>query len=305
MGINLRSAIAALVTAVFVQGLSIGLIAPNVPKGLCQPTTAQAFRYTYPAYLQVQLHNTDGAVRVESHDQDHITIEGEIRAFTQGSYDKAHLDKYLQGLIHIEQGHHQLQIISEPQSRPDFLDIEVHYRIKVPENTNLALEESNGNVHVGPNCGRVLVDGNNTDINIEAPLGPVEVQTANGRVRIQDAQDETIVETVNGNIQAHMQAGTLQATTANGSITAHLLQSDVGAVELTAMNGGITMIADPSFGAMVNAASTKGLVQSEIPINGQDALLKRHEVRGEIGDGAARVFLSSLNGDIEIKRSTL
>ncbi len=314
MGIKLRSSIAALILAIAIQGLSIGLISPNIPQSLCQPTLTKQVSLSYPArrevslfypaYQQVQLQNTNGAVTVNTHDENTILIEAEIRAFHNGKYVKEDLAAYLDTLIQVEEADKQLIIVSEPDTRPDYLDLEVHYTLLVPRNTHLALKESDGNVYIGKDCGRVLVDGNNTDIHIVSPLGPVEVQTANGRVRIQDAQDETIIETVNGNIYAQMLGGSLQATTGNGSISTHILSTEVGGAELTAMNGGITMVVSANYGATVNATTSTGVITTEIPLDTQDGVQKRREVRGHFGVGTSRLNLSSLNGDITIKRDS-
>ena len=259
MGITVRSSIAAVIIAVFIQGIAIGVISPGIPQSLCQPTLTRSFSQDYDVVKQVQLHNTNGAVKVHTHGLNKIIIQTEIKAFLHHDGTKEAVEAYFDTLIQIEERQNQLLITSEPEQRPDNLDLEINYILLVPENTNLALEESDGNVYVGSGCGRVLIDGNNTDILVEGPRGPVEVQTANGRVRISDAQDETIVETINGNIYADMRGGSLKATTANGSIVTHMLpplkkvdlavfernldksqRSHIGGADLTAMNGGIT-----------------------------------------------------------------
>ena len=304
MGITLRSSIAAIVLAAGIQALSIGLISPNIPQSLCQPTMSKSFQQEYEAYSQLQLHNTNGAVKVLTHDLDKILVESEIRVFHQGAFDREAVQEYMDSLIQVDEQPNQLTILSEPEERPDNLDLEIHYILHVPRNTHLALVESDGNVFVGAGCGRVLVDGNNSDINIEAPLGPVEVQTANGRIRILDALDETIVETVNGNIFAQMQGGSLQATTANGSINAHILSTEVGDADLTAMNGGITMVVSDAFGAQVDASTTTGVVDVALGLNHDESIIKRREVRGSFGEGLSRLNLNSLNGNITIMRKS-
>ena len=108
---------------------------------------------------------------------------------------------------------------------------------------------------------------------------------------------------MNGSIYATVADGGLRATTANGNIVATLVKPAVKTCDLTAMNGGITLLMAADCSAEVDASTGRGTVRSELPVTAPTGQTKRRELRGRIGAGETRLNLNSLNGNISIARS--
>ena len=300
----LRSAVTATFIAVAVQIFTVGLLAPRLPREVCRPGVDSVKSFTFTAAPVLRVVNTDGAVRIHTSDEiDVIQIDARIRAYTTGLDGMLQAESYLETLFKITEAEDMVILVTEPDMRPDPVDLRVDYTITVPYGTDIALDVSNGNVWVAQNCNHVTVEGNNADIEVLKPLGKVSVKTINGRIRAFECADETILETVNGSIQASLTQGALQASTITGAITATLLEDGVTVCDLTSLNGSITLVMSERLSVAVNAATARGAVRAEMPLVPVRGVQRRREVHGIMGKGDTKVSVNSMNGDITLQRS--
>ena len=299
-----RSVATAAFIAVAIQIFAVGILAPRLPREVCRPGAQAQRTMTFASVPVVRLSNTDGTVRVNVAEVKEIQVDADIRAYTPSTNEQPVAEQYIGTLIKTTVTDAALELVTEPVERPDELDLRVDYIITVPSGTDVALEVSNGNVRVAPGCNQVTVEGINSDIEIQGPLGAVNAKSTNGRIRIYDAVAETTLETVNGNIAAQVKDGTLQASTITGSIMTTLLSPEVSACDLTSMNGAITLIMTEKCSAEVSATSGRGMVRTEPGVELASGVYKRHALLGVIGDGATKLSMNSMNGDIVLQRST-
>jgi len=305
MGVFVRSSLAAAVIAAAIQCFTVGVLSPKFSLELCRPGAERLAQLHFEDAEAVELSNADGAVHVATHEGRGLDVTAQIRAYTASSDTQPLAEEYVKRLVEAQQTGGKVSIVTEPHDRPDGVDLRVDYRLKVPQGTAITVDGSSGNVYIGEGCGAVSVDGNNTDIDIQYPTGTVQATTANGRIDVAGASQETHLETVNGSIYVNMLSGSLRASTANGNIVAGLEESALEICDLTAMNGGITLVAPPSCSAEVYAMTGEGSITSDLPVNTLDGVNKRHELRGALGDGRMQLTMNSLNGNIWIKRKEL
>lgn len=298
-----KSAVTAIVVAAAVQSFTVGVLSKKLSLEICRPGAEDNRSLSFDGVQSFRLKNSDGAVRVNVGHGDTLTVSANIRAYTQDSSTQALAEQYVSGLIVAKQEGARVEIITEPTARPDEIDLRVDYVIEVPEGANLNIEGSNGNVWVAKGCHDVDVQGNNSDIELLEPTGVVRAKSANGRIRIINSVDEAAIETVNGSIYATVRKGALKATTANGSIVTTVQTPEVASCDLTAMNGGITLLLAADCSAEVAASTERGAVRSELPVTAPTGPSKRREIHGRIGAGETRINLNSLNGNISIARS--
>ncbi len=299
-----RSVATAAFIAVAIQIFAVGILAPKLPREVCRPGAQQQQSMKFAAVPVVRLINTDGTVRVNVAEVKEIQVDADIRAYTPSTVEQPVAEQYITTLIKTKVSDTAVEVVTEPGERPDELDLRVDYIVTVPEGTDVALEVSNGNVRVAPGCNQVTVEGVNSDIDIQGPKGAVNAKSTNGRIRIYDTEAETTLETVNGNIQAQVKSGTLQASTITGSIMTTLLSPEVSACDLTSMNGAITLIMSENCSAEVSATTGRGTVRAEPGVELKSGEYKRHAMLGVIGDGATKLSMNSMNGDIVLQRST-
>lgn len=300
MILYIRSIVLALVLAAAIQTLTVGVLAPFLPRELCRPMVKASRTLTIPASRELKLLNDDGAIRISTHDKPNIHVQAEIRAYTQDSDDRPAAQAYLGHLIYYEQHGPTTYLITEPRERPEVIDLRVDYVIQVPKGTDLDLRGLNGNVWVARHAGNVHVEGNNADVEINEPYGTVVVQSMNGRIRVFGAPSDTILSTINGSIYAHMTGGSLRASTTNGAIVARLLDLSIHECILTAQNGGITLALAEGVFPTVNAHTERGVVKSDFDVNVENGVQQRQTLRGVIGNGNTQVNMTAMNGNIWI-----
>lgn len=147
----------------------------------------------------------------------------------------------------------------------------------------------------------------NNDVNVtfevRVPRG-VEFagRTVNGRVSATGMTAYTLATTVNGSVKVSTTA-LAKATTVNGGVDVRMGQSSWdGELNFSTVNGDITVaLADP-LNADVSASTVNGSMSTDWPltISGKWGPRKMH---GRIGSGGRDLELSTVNGDIEIRKA--
>lgn len=300
----IQSTATAAFIVVAVQAFTVGVLAPKLPREVCRPGVTAVRTLAFPKAETVKINNADGAVSVSTHKLDEIAVVANISAYTQSYATQAVAQQYLATLVQTSVESGVLNIISEPMDRPDEVDLRVDYAITVPEGTDISVVGTTGNVRIGPGCRNVAVEGNFTDIYITEPLGEVNARSIVGRIDVVNVPEKTTLQTVNGAIVATVLGGQVQAGTTNGNIYATLLDPKVRSCDLTVMNGNITLVMSEGCSAEVSATTGRGVVTSELPLEGADGIQRRREMYGTIGQGQTKLSMSSLNGTISITRNT-
>lgn len=299
----MRSVLTAVCIAAAVQCFTVGVLAPRLPPVIGRPAAEEVRTLAVPGAALVRLSNQDGFVRVRTYAGDQVHVEAEARAYTREAKADTVAQDYVASLVAVEAGPDVVAIVSEPEERPDALDVRIDYSLLVPTGTDINIEGANGNVWVSKGCGRVTVRGRNTDIEIVGPGGPVTARSTNGRIRVLDAQADTDLETVNGNIYGHMRGGALRAVTTNGAIVAHRYQPHSGPFELRSQNGGVTLVMTQDCSGEVDASTGRGRIKCDFPVDCSAGSRKRRRLHGTIGSGHTRLVMDTLNGNIWIARS--
>ena len=131
----------------------------------------------------------------------------------------------------------------------------------------------------------------------------VDVDDTNGAIEVSGVNGTFKLETTNGHIQLTRCGGAVDLETTNGRIEADLLTLDAQAnnrIETT--NGRIEITVPATLRAEVDAATTNGSVNSELPITTRT--FGRNELRGSVnGGGGAPLKLRTTNGSIHIGAS--
>lgn len=299
-----RSALTATLIAIAIQIFTVGLLAPKLPREVLPPGVVSVRNYSYSSVPVLYLQNTDGAVRINTSETvNGILIEAGIRAYPTTATELPLAEEYVESLIQIAETDNMLHILSEPEERPDPLDLRINYSITTSPGIDLAIEIDNGNVWVSEGCNQVTIEGNNTDVEVQSPEGRTSVKTINGRINVLDCREETFLETVNGSIMTSMSGGSLQASTVTGSITATLLSQEISACDLTSLNGTITLVMSERLSADVHASTEQGVVRADTSLVPVRSVERRREIHGTLGKGDTKISVNSMNGDVTLQRS--
>jgi len=236
-------------------------------------TLDQTFDRTYDVRAggRVVLDNVNGRVTVTAWDQPRVRVRAEQHV---ESHDSDVARKTMATLVNVAADANGVRVhTNHPKNDDGFfawlagmsVQTRVDYEITVPRSMNLDLETVNGTV---------------------------EARNVSGVLRF---------STVNGRINIERCAGELDASTTNGGIAAELLTVLPGRpVKLSTTNGRISVSLPRTLAARVDAGTTNGSINSDIPV--LTTTSSKHSLRGTInGGGNAELRLHTTNGSIEIK----
>lgn len=127
-------------------------------------------------------------------------------------------------------------------------------------------------------------------------------RTVNGAVDVRDLAGDVVARTVNGAISVST-AGSATAHTVNGTIEAEMgALSGGGPYRFETVNGGITLTLPEGAGADVEARTLNGSISTDFPLTVQGRFGPR-SLQGTIGGGGPELRLETTNGSIELRRA--
>lgn len=128
--------------------------------------------------------------------------------------------------------------------------------------------------------------------------------TVNGQVEATGLARRAKVSSVNGSVRVST-AEWAEAATVNGSIFARFGRADwPGSLHLTTVNGRIEVEIAGDVNAEVSTSSVNGSVQTDFPIT-IAGRMRRGSMHGTIGKGGRELELTTVNGDMELRKPTM
>jgi Putative adhesin len=129
----------------------------------------------------------------------------------------------------------------------------------------------------------------------------VDATTTSGSVDVQGVSSGVTAKTTNGTVSASHVSGPMALSTVNGNV--RLSVDAVGAadsIHLRTTNGMIRAELPPGIDGMFDLAVTNGVVQTNLPINGDKADRMGRRLRGQIGTSSRVVFMRTTNGTLSV-----
>lgn len=140
---------------------------------------------------------------------------------------------------------------------------------------------------------------------VRLPRGvKIRAQSVNGAIDVNGARSEVIARTVNGRIDATTSAGPVDAQTVNGAINVRM--ESVGAsgdMEFETVNGSVRIEAPSNLAADVSMSTVNGSLTSDFPLTVQGRI-SRKKIDATINGGGRRLTLRTVNGSVELRRSS-
>lgn len=252
--------------------------AATAPLGAQARQTDTTFRWSERAsagqWLQVR--NLNGNVRIESSNSDRIEVRA-IKTWRRGD----------PGMVNIEvhrYGAGDRNVLVCATWGDDARCTEHEYR-----NRSSGRQSRNNDVSV--------------DFVIAVPRGVnIRGSTVNGDLRVNGATEEVRVSTVNGNVNAVSSGGPVEARSVNGNVHARMGRLDGDEdISYGSVNGNVVVEFSGDLHAEVEMSTTNGGFETNFPLTVRGRLNPRH-IRTTIGDGGRLIRLSTVNGNVELRR---
>ena len=211
--------------------------------------------------------------------------------------------------------------------------------VRLPSGTRLDLKVAAGSVAAQGTRSDLSLDVIAADVTLDGTRGNVVIETASGGVEAKDTEGDLDIDTGSGSVElTRVRATDLRVDTGSGSVrcdnvtadeididtgsggvdlgtaTARSVRVDVGSgsvdvavsreakdVYVDTGSGSVTLRVPESIGADVDFSTGSGDIDSDLPITIQGR--ERGSLKGRIGDGTARITVSTGSGGIRIRRA--
>ena len=141
------------------------------------------------------------------------------------------------------------------------------------------------------------------DFEVRVPRGvKVGMSSVNGQVSVEGATDEVVASTVNGGVNATSSGGPVMGNTVNGSVHARMgkLTGDDD-LEFSSVNGTVVAEFGTDIDANIELSTVNGRFQTDWPVTITGRVDPRH-LRATLGKGGRRIRLSTVNGNVELRK---
>src|SRR5436309_10524737 len=142
------------------------------------------------------------------------------------------------------------------------------------------------------------------DFEVQVPAGiEFNGQTVNGEMSAEGLKADVRASTVNGSVKVTT-TGLAEASTVNGSVYVEMGRADwTDDLEFSTVNGGLTLVLPAGLNAEVRASSVNGDLVTDYPLT-VTGRFSKHRMQGTIGSGGRSLNLSTVNGEIRLRKAT-
>jgi len=233
-----------------------------------QPLVTEEFHHTYPLNPngRVEVQNINGAVHIAAGDGNEVKVDAIKRAEDEQDLkdEEIRVDASANS-ISIETKYHQRQ---ETWRNSHHRGAEVEYTVTVPRNARLD-----------------------------------EIKLINGRLDIAGVTGEVRASCINGKLVASGLAGAVRLQTINGPLEADFNQAHATPIELSSVNGPVSLTLPSDAKAHIQATTVHGSIENDFGLHTNNHRWVGHDLNGELGSGGPHIRLSNVNGTIKVQHA--
>lgn len=142
------------------------------------------------------------------------------------------------------------------------------------------------------------------DFEVRVPAGVRFLgRTVNGQMSATGLSGDVSASTVNGSVRVTT-SGLAEASTVNGSLYVEMGRANwTDELDFSTVNGGITLVLPAQLDTEIRASTVNGEIESDYPVTVSGRFGPRR-MRGTIGAGGRSLHLSTVNGEITLRKGT-
>ena len=183
------------------------------------------------------------------------------------------------------------------------IQVDHHVRLKLPRSIDLSIKSVSGWIKAGDVDGPMQVSSISGSADIGNVSGKLEVRSISGSVEIGNVGADARVNSISGNLGLGQVNGSLDVTSVSGSVNATLLSLSPQGIHIRSVSGSIEIRFKSEVNADFTAESISGQVSLDMPNVTRDSEEKSSNVHARIGGGGTPITISSVSGNIRLKRS--
>ena len=136
------------------------------------------------------------------------------------------------------------------------------------------------------------------DIQVPRATRIKDIKLVNGDLEITNITGDVSASSVNGEVTGDKLGGEVQLSTVNGDVSLKTVVGD-DSIELSSVNGSVTLLLPKKVNATLSASTIHGDVRGDL---GHGVTHAGSSMDAVLGSGGTRIELSTVNGDIRIRR---
>jgi len=141
------------------------------------------------------------------------------------------------------------------------------------------------------------------EFHVRVPRGvKIAAHSVNGEVRVEGVAAEVDAESVNGSVLVSTMGGPVNARTVNGGVRASMGKFDLNSdLNFSSVNGSVIAEFANEINAEVDLSTVNGRFLTDFPVTISGRIDPRR-LRATLGKGGARIRLSTVNGNVELRK---
>jgi len=141
------------------------------------------------------------------------------------------------------------------------------------------------------------------EFHVRVPKGvKVGAHSVNGEVRVEGVAAEVDAESVNGSVVVSTMGGPVNARTVNGGVRASMGRFDLRSdLSFSSVNGSVVAEFANEINAEVDLSTVNGRFLTDFPVTISGRIDPRR-LRATLGKGGPRIRLSTVNGNVELRK---
>ncbi len=147
-------------------------------------------------------------------------------------------------------------------------------------------------------------DNITVDFTVRVPPGVrVIAGTVIGSVTVRGATTDVTASSTSGTVDVWARSGTVKATAVNGDVVARVDSlASPNAVILHTVNGSARAEIPGSVDADIHLSTVNGELRADYPLGAEQGGFVGHNFRGVIGKGGLKLELTTVNGNVELRK---
>jgi DUF4097 and DUF4098 domain-containing protein YvlB len=258
--------------------------------------TRKEFHYTVGQGATISLANENGTITVRpSNAPRQVLISATLKS------DKVEIDSSQNG--------NRITTRTHVRQKPTADQARVDYEVSLPQDSNISIDTSAGQVRVENLQGNVTVDSDNANVEIAGVSnGAVQIQTVNGKVNLSELKQCRLqVTSTGGDVQLTSVSGPKVSVKSTSGNILFAGDFDGGGSYVLSNHSGDIEVRLPSRASIdLSARSVKGAVENDFPfqknIHPSFQLAEGRAFAGTSNSGASSVELRSFSGKIRVKK---
>lgn len=189
------------------------------------------------------------------------------------------------------------------EDRRDNVQVNHHVILKLPRSISLSINSVSGWIKVSDVDGETRVSSISGSANIGNVGGKLQVSSISGSLEVGNVGEDARVNSISGSLDMGQVNGSLDVSSVSGGLNATLVSLSSQGIHIKSVSGSVEIGFKSDLNADFSAESVSGEVDLDVPNVIRENEEKSSNVHARIGVGGTPITISSVSGNIRLKRS--